>query len=291
MIYYCCGGMRSGSTYLFTLVFALIHALNDKKPISARIDSVDELNQFLSKHSSAILSGQSVVINGTMSPQIVEVLESEKSIFISSLRDTNDCLGSAKIRWGARWTDTKFAFNEVLDNLQNTIDGISRIPAHKLYLQNYSMLFFSPAESLRNISIFAGLKTSSNFDFDKLVDDVRSSNQKVSESKKLKIARYVRELYAFKIITFLLRRVISYRAYKALGRFSKIYLFPKYDKASFIGPAHISKSGGIPGESAKSLSADELKLVESRLLSISDQTRNILDKRSWKIENVKPTIH
>ena len=281
MIIYCCGAMRSGSTLLFTLVYALVKSeLKKTRCYSVRIDSLEELEEQLLRYNLAKQNDKklTLIVNGTFSKNIYSTLPSQDTVFISSLRCVEDCLGSAKLRWGYRWTNSETELKEVLRNLHLTMEGIKEVADGCALVMDYEQLFGLTYICLRKISNFLGYADRSDNYYISLCEKVKYANNSVSSSKVLKIFRNIRSSNFYALLSDLSKKILPYRIHKKIGYFVKTKVLKKYSTDSYIGPNHISKNGGVPGASAKALTLDEKNFFAREINDLNKIKLDLISK-------------
>ena len=136
--------MRSGSTYLFNLTLGLLKADAGPEVVAfSRIDNEDEMHDALIKFKNS-KNKLFLVLNSTLSPDIVARFDAHIDYYVSVFRDTFDCIGSAKLRWGDVWKDPENDIHEVITNISNTLAGLSVVRIEKSIVFDYIELYFSP---------------------------------------------------------------------------------------------------------------------------------------------------
>ena len=219
MIIYCCGAMRSGSTLLFSVVDRLVQNEATGAHLSARVDNEDEIRSALEKYESLKGNGYAptLVINGTFSPSVYAMLEGREIHFISCLRAASDCMGSAKARWGYRWTDSLVELQEVLDNLERTMAGLALVPAKQMIIFDYIQLFEDTSTCLAEVSKFVGYQLRPISYYRHLSEVVQNENKETSSSRTLLLSRAIRDSRLYTALALISRSMLSDKWHKNLA--------------------------------------------------------------------------
>lgn len=277
MIIYCCGAMRSGSTLLYSLIYALVKAEKKYDVINARVDSTDQLQELLDNYKKMKVQGghTTLVINGTFSKEIYEMLPLNNVFYISCLRLIEDCLGSAKQRWGYRWKNSKAELEKVLVSLRKTMEGIQEVPKSKIVVFDYPQLYEETDKCLRTLAKCLGYNNLPLEFYTSLCNMVKEENKNTSTSLVLKVSRSIRESLIYYFVVKVSRKLLSNTLHKKIGLYVKNKILKKYSTQSYIGPGHISQNNGVPGSSSEALNQYE-KTIFSQDMKKLNQLKTIL---------------
>ena len=286
MIIYCCGAMRSGSTLLFSVVDRLVQNEATGAHLSARVDNEDEIRSALEKYESLKGNGYAptLVINGTFSPSVYAMLEGREIHFISCLRAASDCMGSAKARWGYRWTDSLVELQEVLDNLERTMAGLALVPAKQMIIFDYIQLFEDTSTCLAEVSKFVGYQLRPISYYRHLSEVVQNENKETSSSRTLLLSRAIRDSRLYTALALISRSMLSDKWHKNLAWMIKNRILKKYSTRTYIGPNHISKTGGVPGLSANNLTDIEVSHFSDRVAAINQRKAALVSEKGVDFE-------
>lgn len=262
MHYFCCGMLRSGSTWQYNIVS---HILESRKlaKVHGFVGNENKLNELLS--GPPVIMKLHVSVNAAL-----QAIEEGKAKAVYSYRDLRDVAASLMVR-------NKKDLRWVMDNkhLENSIRDFKRWTSTKnILIQSYSDIISNPEKCIREISEYLGISLSEK-EITGLVREYNIENQK----KKIKemsgsapVKKFIRSVR--RKTGNLLYRIIGKERTKKIAPFFGRVGVEQVDKKTLLHSEHIHK--GEIGAFRKIMSPSEIEQV-NELIRQSDLKNTALD--------------